>query len=321
MPRFDLVSFGAIELEDGMESSEVLCYGEIGIDNIIQADGLPSPENAVFPSSDSYHGGGAAANTAVWLAALGVNVKLSGNAIGQDPYGKWIIEKLNRYPNIDLRLVEQREGVTTPFTRAIVTPDGERSFLIFWYRQAPKVTLTRDMLEGVKYMALDLYGGPERFASAQLAFEFGVATAIGDVVWPDHPALPYTSIATNSGPYIRQNFPGVDVRQHARKLQSISNGIVITTDGANLVHALDAQGNGFIIQPPRVNAVDATGAGDAFRAGLLYGLLHGFDLPRSLGWAVACGSLKVQNLGAATSLPDFKEIETLANSLQVQPEL
>ena len=304
-----------------MESPEVLCYGEIGIDNIIQADGLPSPETAVFPKSDSYHGGGAASNTAVWLAKLGVNVKVTGNGIGHDLYGEMVLEGLREHTTIDLSLLEQREGVTTPFTRAIVTPDGERSFLIFWYPQAPKITLTKEMLDGIKYLALDLYGGPERLETARLAFESGVATAIGDVIWPDHPVLPFTSIATNSGSYIRQSFPGVDVRQHARKLQSISKGIVITTDGSKMVHALDAQGNGFTIQPPAVTAIDATGAGDAFRSGLLYGLLRGFDLPRSLAWGVAAGSLKVKNLGAATTLPDFKEIEDLANSLQVQPEI
>jgi sugar/nucleoside kinase (ribokinase family) len=304
-----------------MKSCEVLCYGEIGVDNIIQADGLPSPENAVFPISDSYHRGGAAANTAVWLATLGVTTKLTGNALGRDSYGNMILEELRKYPNIDLSLVEQRAGVTTPFTRAIVTPDGERSFLIFWYPQAPKILLTKEILEGIKYLALDLYGGPERLETARLAFETGVSTAIGDVVWPDHPALLFTSIATNSAPFIRQNFPGVDVRQHARKLQSISKGMIVTTDGSQTVHALDEHGNGFTVQPPSVTAVDATGAGDAFRAGVLYGLLRGFDLPRSVCWGVATGSLKVKNLGAATTLPDFREIEALAKSLQVQPEL
>ena len=299
---------------------EVLCYGEIGIDNIIQADGLPSPETAIFPTSDSYHGGGAAANTAVWLAALGLSVKLSGNVIGHDSYGELILERLQKHTQIDLSLVEQRDGVTTPFTHAIVTPDGERSFLIFWYPQAPKVQLTKEMLQGIKYLALDLYGGPERLESARLAFASGVSTVIGDVIWPDHPALPFTSIATNSGAYIRQSFPNVDIRQHARALQSISKGIVITTDGPQMVHALDAQGNGFTVQPPAVTALDATGAGGAFRAGLLYGLLRGFDLPRSLCWGVAAGCLKVRNLGAASTLPRFDEIEALANSLQPQPE-
>lgn len=303
-----------------MADCDVLCYGEIGIDNIILADGLPSPENAVFPTSDSNHGGGAASNTAVWLSALGVKVKLTGNAIGTDAFGDLIMQGLSKHTNIDLGLIERRKDVTTPFTRAIVTPDGERSFLIFWYPQAPKVPLTREMLQGAKYVALDLYGGPERLAAARLAIECGALTAIGDVIWPDHPALPFTSIATNSGPYIRQNFPGVDVRLHAHKLQSVSKGIVITTDGPNPVHALDERGNGFIIQPPSATAVDATGAGDAFRAGLLYGLLNGMDLPQSLCWACAAGSLKVGNIGAATTLPEFKEIEALAGSLKAIPE-
>ena len=195
---------------------------------------------------------------------------------------------LRKYPNIDLSLVEQREGVTTPFTRAIVTPDGERSFLIFWYPQAPKIAPTNEMLDGARYSPSISMADQKGLQPARLAFESGVSTAIGDVIWPDHPALPFTSIATNSGPFIRQNFPGVDVRQHARKLHSISKGIVITTDGPRTVHALDAQGNGFTIDPPAVTAVDATGAGDAFRSGLLYGLLRGFDLPRSLCWACGC---------------------------------
>jgi sugar/nucleoside kinase (ribokinase family) len=303
-----------------MATCEILCYGEIGIDNIIQADGLPSPETAIFPKTDSYHGGGAASNTAAWLSNLGVKVKLTGNAIGRDPYGDMILEGLKKHPNIDLSLVEQREGITTPFTRAIVTPDGERSFLIFGYPQAPKITLSKETLDGIRFLALDLYGGPERLETARLAFESGVSTAIGDVIWTDHPALPFTSIATNSGAFIRQHFPGVDVRQHALALQSISKGIVIITDGPRMVYALDAQGAGFTIQPPSVAAIDATGAGDAFRAGLLYALLRGFDLPRSVCWGVAAGSLKVKSLGAATTLPDFKEIESLANSLQAQPE-
>jgi sugar/nucleoside kinase (ribokinase family) len=252
---------------------------------------------------------------------MGIKVKLTGNVIGRDAYGDMIMERLSLHVNIDLSLVEQREGVNTPFTRAIVTPDGERSFLIFWYPQAPKIQLTKENLDGIKYIALDLYGGPERLDTARLAFESGVSTTIGDVIWPEHPVLPFTSIATNSGSYIRQSFPGIDLRQHAHKLQSISKGIVITTDGPQMVHALDAQGNGFTIQPPAVTPVDATGAGDAFRSGLLYGLLRGFELQRSVCWGVAAGSLKVQNLGAATSLPDLQEIEALANSLQIQPEI
>ena len=64
-------------------SVDLFCYGEIGVDNIIQLPHLPSPELAAFPTGDTYHIGGAAANTAVWLAKLGIATALSGNWIGR----------------------------------------------------------------------------------------------------------------------------------------------------------------------------------------------------------------------------------------------
>ena len=301
-----------------MDHLDVFCYGELGVDNIIQADRLPTPEIAVFPSSESYHIGGAAANTAVWLASMGVPVGLAGNILGQDQYGVWLWSWLEKHPLLDLSLVERRAGIPTPFTRAIVTPDGERSFLIFHYPHTPKLPFHPSMLKGAKYVALDLYGGPERLNAARDAIQAGVQTTIGDVIWADHAVLPYTSIVTNSASFIRSVFPGIDIRQHARKLQSISNGIVVTTDGGEDVFVLDRQGAAFTITPPKVTPIDATGAGDAFRAGLLYGLLKGLDLPRSACMGVAAGSLKVEFTGAATTLPELYDIETLSNTLAVK---
>jgi sugar/nucleoside kinase (ribokinase family) len=302
-----------------VQQYDVFCYGEIGVDNIIQVPRLPTPEIAVFPTADSTHIGGAAANTAVWLASLGINVGLAGNAIGADLYGESLWGWLGQHPSLSLDWVERRPDVATPFCRAMVTPDGERSFLIFWYPQTPKTPLQAGMLRGARFVAIDLYGGPERLEAAAAARAAGARTAIGDVIWPDHAALPLTDIATNSGAYIRDVFPGIDVRQHAHRLQAISRGLVITTDGPDEVYAIDAGGAAFTVQPPQVTPVDATGAGDAFRAGLLYGLLHGWDLPRSVCWGVAAGALKVQHVGAARTLPTRGEVAALAGMLSHRP--
>lgn len=301
-----------------MNRLDVFCYGEIGVDNIIQADRLPTPEIAVFPRAESYHIGGAAANTSVWLAHMGIPVGLTGNAIGSDQYGEWLSSWLKKHPLLDLSLIEQRSDIPTPFTRAIVTPDGERSFLIFYYPQTPKVALEAYMLRGAKYVALDLYGGEERLKAARTALEEGAQTTIGDVIWPDHEVLPLTSIVTNSASYVRNIFPGVDVRQHARELRSISKGIVVTTDGGKDVFVLDKNGRAFTVTPPKVSPVDATGAGDAFRAGLLYGLLKGMDLSQSVRLGVAAGAFKVGFIGAATTMPKLNDIESLASSLTVK---
>jgi sugar/nucleoside kinase (ribokinase family) len=297
---------------------EVFCYGEIGVDNIIQAERLPTPEIAVFPNEDTYHIGGAAANTAVWLSHLGVRVGFTGNVIGTDLYGDWLWAWLQQHPNLDLRLVERRSNASTPFTRAIVTPDGERSFLIFHYPQSPKIAFSAPMLQGARFFALDLYGGPERMQAAETAHAGGAEIVISDVIEASHPVLPLTGVLINSGTYLRNMLPGVNVRQHARELREINQGVVIVTDGPNGVFAIDRQGGEFTLQPPRVTVVDATGAGDAFRAGLMFGLLKGFDLSRSLCFGVAAGSLKVRHAGAASVLPTLQEVDTLASNIEVQ---
>ena len=94
-----------------MVSYDVFCYGEIGVDNIIRVPHLPNPELASFPTGDSYHIGGAAANTAVWLAKFGFSIGLSGNAIGTDEYGRLLWQQLSQYLSLDLSLIKQRQDV------------------------------------------------------------------------------------------------------------------------------------------------------------------------------------------------------------------
>lgn len=301
-------------------SNRVFCFGEIGVDNIVEVPHLPSPELAAFPSSDTYHIGGAAANTAVWLANFGIDTALSGNWIGTDRYGQQLWQWLSKHPHLDLSFVVRSEKQDTPFCRALVTPDGERSFLIFGYPQAEKTELTPQHLRGIGYLALDLYGGDERLRAAEAAREAGVPTAVGDVIGVDHPILPLSAIVTNSAAFMRETFPGVDVREQSRRLQAVNKGIVIATDGPRAIFAVDRNGETFCVRPPAAAAVDATGAGDAFRAGLLAGLLNGQPFPRAVCWGAAAGALKVQRLGAATDLPSPREIVTLAETLNVETE-
>jgi sugar/nucleoside kinase (ribokinase family) len=300
--------------------NQIVVYGEIGVDNAIQVPELPAPELAVFPTSDSYHIGGAAANVAVALAAWDVPVSLAGNAIGDDDLGRKLRGWLARYPALDLALLEIAEH-PTPFCRILVLPSGERAIVVYGYPQTRKTALTAARLAGARYLALDLYGGPERLEAARQARAAGVQTVVGDVVWPDHPALPLTDIATNSAAYIRHEFVGRDPVAHAHALQQISGGVVITTDGPHPVHVLDRAGQQFWVRPPSVPVVDATGAGDAFKAGLLYGLAQGWDMPRAVAWGVAAGALKVGRLGAGSEPASVVEVEALARGLTITTAL
>ncbi|HXG24757.1 MAG TPA: PfkB family carbohydrate kinase, partial [Chthonomonadales bacterium] len=58
-----------------------------------------------------------------------------------------------------------------------------------------------------------------------------------------------------------------------------------------------------------VKAVDGTGSGDAFDAGFLCGVLHGWDLERTARFANAVGALCVTAIGATAGVRSMEETE------------
>jgi ribokinase len=61
-----------------------------------------------------------------------------------------------------------------------------------------------------------------------------------------------------------------------------------------------------------VEAIDTTGAGDAFNAGLVVALGRGgMDLPEATRYACACGALATTKVGAQPSLPDDEAVRRL----------
>jgi sugar/nucleoside kinase (ribokinase family) len=182
-------------------STEVFVYGETGADNIIQVPYLPSPERAACVLSDTYHVGGVGANVAVLLSAWGVAVRLSGNALGDDDYGRIARSGLEACPKLDLTYLETHPGVRTPFWRIMVTPDGERSQL-YGFGDLSMTALHTEMLGRARFLALDLYGGAEREEAARLAHAAGLTVVIGDITQPDHPLLPGFS----EGSYLKTVF-------------------------------------------------------------------------------------------------------------------
>jgi ribokinase len=79
------------------------------------------------------------------------------------------------------------------------------------------------------------------------------------------------------------------------------DGAILLDDGEEIARA----------KPPRVDAVDGTGAGDAFTACLLVSLLEGYQEQAALERACAAGALAASRFGAQPSLPTADEVDAL----------
>ncbi len=96
------------------------------------------------------------------------------------------------------------------------------------------------------------------------------------------------------------------------------NGITLGDKGS-LVYSngIFVESEGFAVPG---GCKDTTGAGDSFRAGLLYGLLSGKSVEESCTAANAVAALKCRAVGARTSLPTAAELKTFVEGGGVKAE-
>src|SRR5260221_12092023 len=100
-----------------------------------------------------------------------------------------------------------------------------------------------------------------------------------------------------------------DPETAARELVGLGPELVVIKLGASGALALD--GNGQMTRAPAVRIeriVDPVGAGDAFAAGLLTGLLRDFPLQDALTLANRCGALAMLSPGDMEALPTWSEV-------------
>jgi sugar/nucleoside kinase (ribokinase family) len=99
----------------------------------------------------------------------------------------------------------------------------------------------------------------------------------------------------------------------AAALRDAGVGTVVLKMGEEGCYARGPDGH-LSLPALRVPAVDALGAGDAFAAGFIAGLVHGWDLERAARFATAVGATCVTALGATTGVRSLEEtLDFLAN--------
>ena len=88
--------------------------------------------------------------------------------------------------------------------------------------------------------------------------------------------------------------------------------VLITLGGKGVY--LNTAGKSEIIPAYRVNAIDTTGAGDAFNGGLLTGLAEGKSLRDAAQFANALAAISVQRIGTTPSMPTREEIDAFISA-------
>jgi sugar/nucleoside kinase (ribokinase family) len=122
------------------------------------------------------------------------------------------------------------------------------------------------------------------------------------------PALPHLDWAVPSFEEAAQLTGETKALRQARKLQEAGARNVAIKMGAHGCLVVPENDKPFHVAAlPNVQAIDALGAGDAWAAGWLAGLLHDWPLGKTARFANAVGACCVESLGATTGVRSLDE--------------
>lgn len=310
----------------------VICLGEALIDFVADVSGVSLIECPGFRKAP----GGAPANVAVGLARLGVQAAFLGK-VGEDPFGRFLEQTFAR-AGVHTRFMRFDPAARTGLAFVSLKEDGERDFV--FYRNP-----SADMLYRLEEVPDEAFAGCRifHFGSITLIQEPSRATTLDCLrrarergalisydpnlrppLWPnlEHArreilaAMPLADVVKVSEEEAEFLFGPDTPANHAVRLQELGPSLVAVTRGSAGCH-LAAAGEGVDVPGFAVTAVDTTGAGDGFAAGLLEGMLRRGDLAgldRDILAALArranaVGALTCLQKGAIPALPAARVVE------------
>ncbi len=271
--------------------------------------------------------GGIVANAGMAMARLGMNVA-AFSALGEDAWAD-VIRTRCKAEGIDTHDLLTRPDAATSTTAVLIDPSGERSFV--HCVGAPR-TMTdtnfrdhRELFARSRMMLLGYYSlMPNLEKDLARVFaeirQVGCQTALdaagdGGSMRPLDEILPHLDVYVPSYAEASRQTGETDPESIINCFRRCGApgilGVKLGADGALLSSAEGQYLAVDAVDPP--GAVrDTTGAGDAFYAGLLTGLLKGMPLADAGRLAAATGACCVTGLGASEGLKNFQDTARLA---------
>lgn len=296
---------------------EVLCLGET-MSLVSPADPVPLEQAPVFTLS----AGGAESNVAIHLAALGHRVGWASR-VGDDPLGRRMVATIAA-AGVDTGLVEVRADAPTGVYFKDPGPQGTR---VHYYRAGSAAStmdadfLPDELLDAPRLLHLSgitpaLSAGCDRLIRhlltrqrrARITFDVNYRPAL----WPVEQAGPVLRELAQLADTVfvgldeANTLWGVETPEDVREVLN-RPGVVVVKDGAIAAHALGSET--VTVPAPKVEVVEPVGAGDAFAAGFLSGVLRGTDVARCLRLGHLLAAHSLLSTEDHTASPDRDDLE------------
>jgi fructokinase len=263
--------------------ADVICLGELLIDFVPTV----TPTTLIDAPAFKKAPGGAPANVAVGLARLGLSSAFMGK-VGDDPFGRFLADTLTR-AGVDVGALRFTPEARTALAFVSLRADGDREFM-FYRHPSADMLLTPEEVDArairdaqiLHYGSISMISEPSRSATLRaldLARESGILVSCDPnlrlALWSDRAAardglllaIAHAQVLKISDEELRFLTGSDDPANARRELWHDRMELMVVTLGAAGCVYFTAELEG-VVAGFSVDAIDATGAGDAFVAGL-----------------------------------------------------
>ncbi|MFN8194852.1 MAG: 5-dehydro-2-deoxygluconokinase [Nocardioidaceae bacterium] len=317
---------------------ELLTVGRVGVDLYPQQSG-PLKDVTTFQKSL----GGTATNVAVGAARLGHRSGVL-TKVGPDGFGDYVREALTGF-GVDASYVGTAEGLQTPIVFCELNPPEDPPLTFYRSPRAPDLTLTRDdvpwdLVERVPVLWVTGTGasveparttqhdmltrrtrpepGSGRWTILDLDWRPMFWSSLTEARQRYSFLIDHVTVTVGNRAEVEVAVGTDDPEEGASRLLDRGIELAVVKMGAEGVLVASAAGS-TVVKPHLVDVVCGLGAGDAFGAALVHGLLSGWDPARCAEYANAAGAVVASRLACADAMPTVAELDALLASRGDRP--
>jgi fructokinase len=316
--------------------ADVICLGELLIDFVPTV----TPTSLVDAPAFKKAPGGAPANVAVGLARLGVSSAFMGK-VGDDPFGHFLADTLAA-AGVDVGCLLFTAEARTALAFVSLRPDGEREFMFYRHPSADMLFTPEEVdvaalgaARALHYGSISMISEPSRSATLHA---IDVARQAGCLIscdpnlrlplWPDAAsaregmlqALSKAQVVKISDSELKFLTGSDDPSAARAQLWCKDTELIVVTGGPEGCSYLTAGGQGHV-PAFSVDAIDTTGAGDGFVAGILQGLVRDRGIVRDevrlrslCRFANAVAAIATTERGAIPAMPTQDQVHRLLSA-------
>lgn len=290
---------------------KILCMGHISYDITFPVDEFIVENTKTRVKERVECGGGPASNAAYLLGKWGSEVYIAG-LVGDDPYGKRIVEEFEK-ANVNTKYLEVRHNYKTS-NSIIINNLSNSSRTVLSYRESEahmnpiKLDFEPDII---------LIDAHEYDESVRLLEKYPNAISIIDAGSAREEVIKLAKKVNYvvCSKVFAEDVSGVKIDYDNEqtiidlyhKLEKEFQGIIVVTledKGALYKY----EGNIGIMDALKVDALDSTGAGDLFHGAFTYGVSKCYNLNTVLTIATVAGGISVKRIGGRNSVATKEEM-------------